>query len=165
MKNNTIAHDSDFINPYPSFQYVASFLLTTILTLFTIAITLSDIGESLGIDSDFSFIGSILIGIPCFMFINLKIVWGHHSYIMAFKLIHGIALLFTIINTGANFTTMAQISNEQYLRLISASVSVIALFILYSETYFSFVTYRKHHIRVMYKLRDGKPLEDIKIEG
>ena len=141
------------------------FLLTTTLTLFAIAITFSDIGESLGIDSDISFIGSMLIGIPCFMFINLKIVWGHHSYIKAFKLIHGIALVFTIINTGADFTTVAQISNEQYMRLISSSVSAIALFILYSETYFSFVTYRKHHIRVMHKLHDGKPLEKIKIRN
>ncbi|SBS26073.1 hypothetical protein MSP8887_04094 [Marinomonas spartinae] len=164
MKNDIIVHDSDFINPYPPFQYVICFLITTILSIFTISISFADIGESLNIDSDISFIGSMLIGLPCFMFVNLKIAWGHLSYIIILKLFYGITLLLTLINTGVNFTTIAEISNEQYVRLISVSVSIIVLFILYSETYCGFVTYRKHHIRVMYKLRDGKPLEEIKVE-
>jgi len=54
--------------------------------------------------------------------------------------------------------------NTEIIRAISLVINITMLCLLNSETYFSFVTYRKHHIRVMYKLRDGKPLEEIKVE-
>ena len=157
-------HDSDFINPYPPLKYVTYFLIVTILSIYSISITYSEIGENFNIESDIAFIVSILIGIPCFMFFNIKITWGHHSYITALKYLHGFPLILTIIAAGIEYAQTTQLSSTQHIRFISASVSIIALFILYSETYFGFVTYRKHHIRVMHRLHDGKPLEEIKIE-
>ncbi|QUX93347.1 hypothetical protein CYL31_18925 [Marinomonas sp. A3A] len=164
MTNKLKAHDSDFLSPLPPLRFTVCFLAVTIFTIITASLTSGMILKHFNLTATAEYFITIFSIVPLFIFVNMKIAWGNHSYIITLKKINAVVFLLLVFEIISGLTTNTSVKNSLGVQIIVICMNAFNLYLLYSETYFSFVTYKKNHIRVMHKLRDGKPLEEIEIE-
>lgn len=148
--------DRDFIFPFPPWRLFLPFMIVTMLSILNIAASTVALWIVFKMGPEILIFAALFqVGIFCFF--NVKISNGKEKYASHLKRLHIFYLLESIIL----FFQTKNIESFNYILLfITIITTFILILIIESRYYRGCIYYRMRHIAVMYKIKDGKKLDD-----
>lgn len=148
--------DRDFIFPFPPWRLFVPFMIVTMFCMIHLGLGVAILTTTLNFTPKYSML-CLLIYSLLFILFNLKVTQGKHIHAYFLQVLCIINIILSTIGT-------ILINNIDYIDNTILSIilflSISSILFINSKYYKGFIYYRMRHIAVMYKIKDGKKLDD-----